>query len=69
MKSGERTKRICPICGREYTAVPATSRIDNVTPICPECGARQGLESMGVKRKEQDEILAIINRYYDMKKA
>lgn len=29
---------ICSRCGRSYSCPPATSRVDNKTPICPECG-------------------------------
>lgn len=36
-------KRICPICGREYTEYPALSRKDNKTEICPECGVNEAL--------------------------
>jgi hypothetical protein len=50
--------RICPICNKEYTEYPALSRIDNTTEICPECGQRQALESIGVTDKaEQDRII------------
>lgn len=52
---------ICPICGREYTDHPATSRADNETPICPDCGTREALESIGVPLDEQDEIIGIIH--------
>ena len=57
----ERTERVCPICGKIYTGVPAISRTDNVTPICPDCGTRQALESLGVGREEQEKILEIIH--------
>ena len=49
--------RKCPICGKEYTAVPALSRLDNVTIICPDCGTRQALESLGCDPGEQEFIL------------
>lgn len=53
--------RICPKCGIEYTAVPATSREDGMTPICPDCGAREALASLGVSQGEQQRILDIIH--------
>lgn len=37
-------KRICPVCGREYTEYPALSRKDNKTEICPQCGIEEALE-------------------------
>ncbi len=36
MKMAEKETRICPLCGIEYHGVPALSRIDNQTLICPE---------------------------------
>ena len=39
---------VCPICGRAYHGVPALSREDNKTLICPDCGTRQALASIGV---------------------
>ncbi|MBP3805859.1 MAG: hypothetical protein J6I76_18575 [Oribacterium sp.] len=64
MKKTEDTKRICPICGQEYTGRPAMSREDNKTPICPDCGTRQALSSIGVKPDEQEQILAVIHKNY-----
>ena len=53
-------ERTCPICGHPYTDHPALSRLDNVTLICPECGTRQALESMGVwDIGEQDHIICL----------
>ena len=53
---------ICPRCGQTYYEPPGLSREDNQTLICPNCGTREALESIGVGRKEQEEILAIIRR-------
>ena len=55
--------RICPICGRPYSGVPAISRTDNKTKICPDCGTRQALESIGVDKEEQEKILSIIHQH------
>lgn len=54
--------RICPRCGKSYHGVPALSRVDNETLICPDCGTREALESIGVKPSEQEEILKTIHR-------
>lgn len=54
--------KICPRCGQVYHEPPALSRIDNQTPICPDCGTREALESIDVGQEEQEEILAIIHR-------
>ena len=54
---------VCPICGRAYHGVPALSREDNKTLICPECGTRQALASIGVGASEQEQILETIHRH------
>lgn len=56
------TKRICPKCGRMYTGRPAIAR-DNSKPICPDCGTREALESIGVGAFERERILDIIHRH------
>ena len=59
---GKRTA-ICPRCGKVYRGIPALSRADNKTYICPDCGTREALESIGVDEKEQEEILATIHSH------
>lgn len=54
--------RICPLCGEAYGDHPAISRIDNETQICPQCGTRQSLDSIGIGIEEQEKIIAIIYR-------
>ena len=56
-------ERICPHCGCVYTAVPAVSRADNETLICPSCGIREALDSIGIKPDEAERILDIIRRH------
>ena len=62
MKENERITRVCPLCGREFNGVPALSRTDSETLICPDCGTRQALEGIGISEEEREEILAIIHR-------
>ncbi len=62
MKDNTREIRVCPLCGKAYAAPPALSRTDNETLICPDCGIRQALESIGISTEEQDKILSIIHR-------
>ena len=62
MKEDIRQIRICPLCGETYTEPPALSRTDNETLICPDCGTRQALESIGVSAEEQEKILSIIHQ-------
>ena len=54
---------VCPRCGRTYREHPALSRLDNETLICPDCGTREALESIGVGVEEQDSILETIHRH------
>ena len=61
MKTEERVVRTCPICGKEYSEHPALSRTDGKTLICPDCGTREALESIGVSKEQQDKILGIIH--------
>ena len=65
MKENITEQRTCPRCGRTYTEHPALSRSDNSTLICPDCGTREALESMGISTEEQDKILGIIHDKYD----
>ena len=53
---------ICPKCGQSYKGGPALCRDDGKTLICPDCGVREALESIGVRTAEQEEILAAIHR-------
>ena len=53
---------VCPKCGQPYKGRPALSRYDGKTLICPDCGVREALESIGVDINEQEEILAAIHR-------
>lgn len=54
---------ICPKCGKPYTEPPALSRTDNETLICPDCGTREALDSLGVSQEEQDDILRTIHEH------
>ena len=54
---------VCPLCGRIYHEHPALSRTDNETPICPDCGIRQALQSIGVNDEEQEQIIDMIHRH------
>ena len=62
MKDNISELRICPLCRKPYAEPPAFSRTDNETLICPDCGIRQALESIGISTEEQDKILSIIHR-------
>ena len=39
---------VCPKCEKEYFEPPALSRVDNKTRICPLCGTKEALDSMGL---------------------
>ena len=53
---------VCPRCGKAYYERPALSRVDNETLICPDCGTREALESIGVGVEEQEKIIDVIHR-------
>ena len=61
MKTNELRTVVCPKCGKAYTGHPALSRTDNITLICPDCGIREALESIGVSTDEQERILDTIH--------
>ena len=54
---------VCPRCGKAYHEPPALSREDNETLICPDCGTRQALQSIGVDTVEQEQIIETIHRH------
>lgn len=62
MKGEITRQRICPKCGKSYHDAPALSREDGKTSICPDCGTREALDSIGVDAAEQEQILDAIHR-------
>ena len=65
MKNNVVRTAVCPLCGRLYHGHPALSRTDNETLICPDCGTREALQSIGVDPDEQERIIEMIHRYMD----
>ncbi len=63
MKENTIKPAVCPKCGKTYTAPPALSRADNTTLICPDCGTREALESLGIGAEEREHILDTIHRH------
>ena len=63
LKDQIREKQICPLCKSIYFDAPALSRIDGKTSICPDCGIRQSLDSIGISKGEQDQILHTIHKH------
>ncbi len=63
MRDNVRQLRVCPLCGRAYLEAPALSRTDNETLICPDCGTRQALESLGISPEEREKILSILHKH------
>jgi hypothetical protein len=37
--------------------------LDNKTRICPDCGTREALESIGIDAAEQEKIIETIHRH------
>ena len=63
MKDNITRMSVCPLCDRVSHGAPALSRVDNKTPICPDCGTRQALQSIGVDSAEQEQIIEPIPRH------
>ena len=64
MKINELLKpKTCPCCGKIYSEPSALSRADGVTAICPDCGTREALESIGIDVEEQEKILDTIHQH------
>ena len=55
--------KICQKCGKPYHGVPATSRADNTSLICPECRTREALAELDISAEEQDAIIEIIHQH------
>ena len=45
----------CPVCKQKF------KEADDIV-VCPDCGTREALDSLGVKPEEQEQILAAIHR-------
>lgn len=63
MKTNDNLIKTCPRCGKSYKGYPAISRVDNQTPICPECGTREALEGLGINNDEIEKIIETIPKY------
>lgn len=55
-------RRVCPSCGKEYTAHPALSRKDGKTEICPDCGMREALEAFGYNSERIEKSISEIHK-------
>lgn len=42
-------KPVCPICLKAYEGYPATSRYDNKTLVCPNCGLVEAFNGMIIR--------------------
>lgn len=62
MKTELNETGICPKCGETYVGIPAISRNDNLTAVCPDCGIRESLQSLSISKEEQEKIISIIHR-------
>lgn len=65
METATNEIKVCPKCGGAYKGHPAISRTDNVTAICPLCGTREALESLGLKADEIESIIQTIPKLED----
>lgn len=65
MQTNEIRVQLCPKCGKLFSERGAVSRVDNVTIICPDCGTREALQSIGINSIEQDKIIGIIHKHME----
>ena len=63
MKTASAHITVCPRCGCTYQGLPALSRVDNETLICPDCGVREALATLDVSKEEQESILDAIHKH------
>ena len=63
MKNETCIKTVCPKCGEVYSRHPALSREDNRTLICPDCGTKEALASLGISEDDQEHILEMIHTH------
>lgn len=61
-KAREIKTAVCPKCGKAYSGYPALSRLDGITPICPDCGTREALDAVNMDKAEQDKIIEEIHK-------
>lgn len=65
MKQNEEIRfGVCPRCGQSYIGRPALSRVDNETLICPDCGTREALATIGISEEEQEKILQVLHKTF-----
>lgn len=64
MKENANHTGICSKCGERYTGHPALSRLDGETAICPDCGTREALDTLGIPLDEQNRIIQAIHRSF-----
>ena len=57
------TIKTCPKCGNRYSGHPALSREDNETKICPDCGTREALTTIGLSEEEPEKIITAIHQH------
>lgn len=46
---------ICPKCDGDFYDIPAISREDNKTKICPECGMKEAIEAFTKYKEKENE--------------
>lgn len=58
--------KVCPVCRQQYNAVPALSRKDNKTEICPICATQEAMDDAGglLSKELQEEVLQAVRKSY-----
>lgn len=48
---------VCPACHKAYSEHPALSRADGKTMICPDCGLREAMDTVGFQQEFQEKVI------------
>ena len=63
MKDNVIRMAVCPLAAGPTTALLRFPERTTETLICPDCGTRQALQSIGVEPSEQEQIIETIHRH------
>ena len=54
---------ICTRCGKVFNYPTSVSRVDNVSPVCRVCSAKEALDVSNVSIEEKERVLSEISAH------